>query len=499
MLRRLVKESRLRVDGRRMSENPREKTAVIAMGSNLESVHGDREKTLRKALHFMSQSCGDLLDTSFLYSTPPSIVTDQPMFLNAACLIRTRLPPHELLKGLKVIESNFGRNHSAIRYGPRPLDLDIVFYEDEVLDDEKLTIPHPRFPERDFVLGPVMDICPDLVHPLLGEDVRTLWDTLPSKKLAKVFPTGINERLWHLGERTNVMGIVNVTPDSFSGDGLLSSGSSDWVSSMLKLVENQIKDGADVIDIGAHSTKPTYSFVSTTEETKAVCAAISAIRKAGFEIPISIDTFRASVAEAALSAGANIINDVWGASADPRMKKVAAEKGSPIIVMHNGTLMDPNIQRELAGLSPVPPTEEEFKKRVASYSATNHIHIVQEVGKSLDETVHSLIREGVPRWGIMVDPGVGFGKSVQSNLELIRSLRELKSMTLHMPVLLGPSRKSFIGKILKQDDPSQRLEGTLACIILGSERGADFVRVHDVKEAKRSLQISDAILRGLRT
>lgn len=267
---------------------------------------------------------------------------------------------------------------------------------------------------------------------------------------------GTHEFLW--GSRTFVMGIVNVTPDSFSGDGVM-----DTDAAVAQAVQME-RDGADLIDVGAESTRPeTWSGpgLSSEEELARVIPVIDRVT-AAVSVPVSIDTYKAVVAERSLAAGATIVNDVWGLKRDPRMAGVAADAGAGVIVMHN--------------------------KPGGGYR-----DLIGEITDSLLESVAMARVAGIPDERVIIDPGIGFGKSREENLEIIRRLPELRS--LGYPILIGPSRKSFIGKTL--DLPAdQRLEGTAAAVALSIAGGADIVRVHDVKSMVRVARMADAIARG---
>ena len=264
---------------------------------------------------------------------------------------------------------------------------------------------------------------------------------------------GGTEFAW--GTRTYVMGIVNVTPDSFSGDGL--SGS---VAASLDQARRFVTDGADIIDIGGESTRPGSAPINADEELKRVLPVIERLAKE-ISVPISIDTYRAEVAKRAIEAGAHMINDVWGLKKDPDMAKVAASYDAPVIITQN--------------------------QRGSSY-----VDLIPDLIADLKITIDMALSAGIKWENIILDPGVGFGKTVEQNLEIVRRLVELK--VLKRPILLGTSRKSFIGYAL--DLPvEQRLEGTAATVAIGIANGADIMRVHDVKEMALVVKMSDAVVR----
>jgi dihydropteroate synthase len=275
---------------------------------------------------------------------------------------------------------------------------------------------------------------------------------------------GNTEFRW--GERTYVMGIINVSPDSFSGDGL----------SDLSAAEEQaarfIGEGADILDIGGESTRPGAPPVDAEEEIRRVVPVIE--RLVGkVSVPLSVDTYKSEVAEKALKAGANIINDQWGLKKDRRLAELAAEYNVPIILMSN--------QRDKGGF------DAGIQRDVAYYT-----DLMVEVTSSLENSIALTLKAGVPAENIIIDPGIGFGKTWRQELEIIRRLDELTK--LEKPILIGPSRKSFIGMVLDLPSP-ERLEGTAAAVAIGISKGADIVRVHDVRQMVRVCRLSDAIVR----
>ena len=260
------------------------------------------------------------------------------------------------------------------------------------------------------------------------------------------------------GSRTYVMGIINISPDSFSGDGL--------GADLPAVVEQALRfeeDGADFLDLGAESTRPGSTPVSPDEELKLLIPALEAIALR-VRVPISVDTYKARVARQAILSGATIINDIWGGKADPKLAEVAARSGSPLILMHN--------------------------QKTRKYS-----RLLPEIFDSLNQSAELARQAGIPVESIILDPGIGFGKTPDHNLEILRRLPEFKA--LGYPILVGTSRKSTIGLVL--DLPvEERLEGTAATVALSIAGGADIVRVHDVKEMARVCRMSDAVIRGWR-
>lgn len=274
-------------------------------------------------------------------------------------------------------------------------------------------------------------------------------------------PLTVRGTTFEWGARTYVMGILNATPDSFSGDGLLTDGS-DAVRRAVAQARRMAADGADILDIGGESTRPGHEAVSADDEAGRVVPVVEAVRAALPDMPISVDTTKAPVADAALAAGANIVNDVWGVSDDDAIARIAAVHGAPLIVMHNRA-------------------EPRYEDLMAE--------IVNDLRRALDRAIAA----GVPTERLIVDPGFGFGKTAEHNLVVLRELAALR--VLGRPILLGTSRKSTLGKVL--DLPAnERLEATLATTALGVAAGTDIVRVHDVAPNVRAARMADAVIRG---
>lgn len=278
------------------------------------------------------------------------------------------------------------------------------------------------------------------------------------------------------GRRTILMGILNITPDSFSGDGLVAAGD-DFVARAVEQAGRFLAEGAELLDIGGESTRPGARTVSEDEEKQRVEPVISAISNCFPNALISIDTYKASVAQIALEAGARIVNDVWGLRADPQMAAVVARHGAPVILMHNRSK----------------PNDAQVEARLGGrYVGVEYADLMADVQRELMESVALARAAGIPYEKIILDPGIGFGKTVQQNLELLNRLDEIRA--LGFPVLLGTSRKSFIGYTL--DLPAdQRAAGTAATVAIGIARGADIVRVHDVAQMAQVARMADAITR----
>ncbi len=260
------------------------------------------------------------------------------------------------------------------------------------------------------------------------------------------------------GVRTYVIGIINLTPDSFSGDGLGGD-----VDAAVDLALRFQDEGADILDIGAESTRPGHKQISLNKELARLMPALEAVAKR-VDLPISVDTYKAAVARRAVDAGAVIINDIWGLKAEPELAEVAAETCAGLVLMHN-------------------------------QKGTQYRDLVPNLVSSLEDSVRTALEAGVPRDNIIVDPGIGFGKTPDQNLAVLARLDELKE--LDCPILVGTSRKSTLGLLL--DLPAEeRVEATAATVSLAIAGGADLVRVHDVKEMVRVCRVTDAVVRGWR-
>lgn len=265
----------------------------------------------------------------------------------------------------------------------------------------------------------------------------------------------IGNKIFELGKQTYIMGILNVTPDSFSDGGNFNN-----VEKAIKHAKEMIKDGAHIIDIGGESTRPNHTPVSEEEEIHRVIPIIEALSKE-IDIPISIDTYKSKVAELAIKAGASLINDVWGFKEDKNMAKVAAKYNVACCLMHNR-------------------------------NNKNYNNFIEDVLNDLRESVNIALNAGVKKENIILDPGFGFAKTPEHNLQIMNELEKLQ--TLGYPILLGTSRKSTIGLVL--DLPvNERVEGTIATTVIGIMRGCSFIRVHDVKENSRAAIMTDAIIK----
>lgn len=311
----------------------------------------------------------------------------------------------------------------------------------------------------------------------LADEIQTLLHT----ESADRGTLKLAEHTWTWGARTYIMGIINCTPDSFSADGLLQPGI-DTAETALAQAQRLVHEGADIIDIGGESTRPGASIVSPDEERQRIIAAISAIA-ATLPIPISVDSYHAEVVAAALDAGAHLINDVWGLRTpdgtwNEPLAALAHERAVPIILMHNRRAS--HSSGTIGG----------------HYPTVAYNDLLGDIIAGLRDRIEYALSHGIPREHIIVDPGLGFGKTPEQNMLLLRRLHELQS--LGFPLLIGASRKSFIGLPLSLP-PQARDEGTAAVTALAIQAGADIIRVHNVQMNLRAARLTDAIVRGKTT
>jgi len=281
-----------------------------------------------------------------------------------------------------------------------------------------------------------------------------------------------NQLLPELGKKTYIMGIINLTPDSFSGDGLLRER--DYIRTALLQAEHFIQDGCDILDLGAESTRPGATPISAEDELNRLLPVVKSLREDMPNVILSIDTYKAETARACLEEGADIINDIWGFRYDPDMAGTVAIANATAILMHNRTQGAQAVNSELGG----------------RYEGVKYDDIVTEVRDWLAEAVDLAVEAGVRPDKIILDPGIGFGKTIEQNLFLLKHIDMLRD--LGFPILLGVSRKGFIGHTLNLPQ-GERLEGSLAANAWGVLHGADILRVHDVKETVRLARMLDAI------
>ncbi|KAI8464202.1 MAG: Dihydropteroate synthase-like protein [Monoraphidium minutum] len=465
---------------------------VIALGSN----QGSRVEHVVSGIKTLEKYGIKVLRTSLLYETAPMHVTDQPPFINAALLARTDLPPLQLLYHLKQIEKATGRDlQTGQRWGPRPLDLDVIFYGPQAIDHEALTVPHPRWEQRPFVQAPLADLLrpsdlergfieeQDPARSALGrlKDAAALWEAgggeaqVGQPGLCRVLP--VQRQIWELGSMTHIMGILNVTPDSFSDGGAHMQGPAAAVAAARAMV----RAGAGIIDIGGQSTRPGSARVGPEEELARILPVIRAMREDSEMVhtPISVDTYFASVAAAAAAEGADVINDVSGGTVDAGMLPTVAALGLPFVAMHMRGDMD---------------------SMWSDAATTYDTSVASEVGDELAARAEAAMAAGVPAFHLILDPGLGFSKTQRQSAELLGKLgemrRRLPGALGRMPLLVGPSRKRFIGSITGREDPRDRDLGTAAACVVAAAQGAEIMRVHNVPVVREALRVVDCVYRG---
>ncbi|TRX93122.1 hypothetical protein FHL15_005990 [Xylaria flabelliformis] len=486
---------------------PKIQTAYIALGSNL----GDRVAMIEQACRQMDARGIKVKRTSSLWETEPMYVLDQDRFVNGACEVETELNPLALLDALQDIEKSMGRR-KIIDKGPRNIDLDILLYGNETVSHPRLKIPHALIAEREFVLRPLAELIPhralDATRP--WKLVQDHLNELPPHNignldlLSTLTPLRASVTPLHAlrsTRPTQIMAILNVTPDSFSDGGVhipppevqnqtqatqdnettdrfsvSSSLRPAYIPNLRSTIQRFIASGATMIDVGGQSTAPGAPEVSVSKELSRVLPVISLIRSMpeAAHVSVSVDTYRAAVAEAAVAAGADIVNDVSAGLLDDAMLPTVARLGCTVCLMHmRGT----------------PGT----MSRMNEYPEG----LVPTLAKELRERVNAAEQAGIRRWRIILDPGMGFAKVGDQNLEILRGMPELRRWPglEGLPWLLGSSRKSFIGKITGVAKPNNRVYGTAVTVTAAVQGGADIVRVHDVLEMAQVVKMADAIFR----
>ncbi|BGP39397.1 trifunctional dihydropteroate synthetase [Rhodotorula kratochvilovae] len=467
--------------------------AYLGLGTNLGARAGNLNDAVSK-LEELSEGKVKVVDTSFMYESEAMYHEEQDKFLNAAVKVETSLSPLELLHACKAVEEALGRDFSTFRNGPRTIDLDVLLYDEVVLDtredasqegksDRWLKVPHQGIQEREFVLRPLADIAPALVHPTLRQTPLALLRNVLSTSRStvhRVFP--LSRSVVHPfsrpsapspTSRTLLMSILNATPDSFS-DG----GDAATLPLALAAAEAHLAAGADVLDIGGMSTRPNAADVPPAEEAARVAPLVAALREKGVTAPLSVDTFRAIVAAAALDAGADVVNDVYGGRGEG-MLALLAERACPAVLMHSRG--DPATMT-----------------RLTEYSGG----VVAGVRHEMERMLSDALAAGVRRWNVILDPGIGFAKAAAQNFAVLRALPRLfggegdgaDSPLREYPVLVGLSRKRFLapGKDRAKDRIAETGAATAACVASGV---CEVVRVHDTREMRDVLRVADAIYR----
>ncbi|KAI4213583.1 MAG: hypothetical protein LQ351_003807 [Letrouitia transgressa] len=458
----------------------------LALGSNV----GNRLAMIETACSELHHRGITILRTSSLYETQPKYVEDQPPFLNGACETETTLSPFQLLDQLKEVEMALGRQ-KTIANGPRSIDLDILLYDNATIQADRLTIPHPRISERDFVLKPICDLIP-YSFPPKGSSMQTYQTQLSALPPSAPPPSPVTPLSPSLSpitslsptRKTHLMAILNLTPDSFSSDGLqFPSQSPDQPTleptTLLPKLHSLLAEQISMLDIGGQSTRPHATLIPPDLELARVLPTIRFIRsKPEFNnLALSIDTFYSSVAAAAVEAGANIVNDVSAGMLDTDMLPTVAKLGCSVVLMHmRGT---PQTMTSLTDYSP-------------------HGDVVAGVAAELRARVEAAQAAGIRRWRILLDPGIGFAKTQAQNLEILRRLGELRDWEglRGLPWVVGASRKGFVGRITGVEKAEERGWGTAAAVSASVAGGADVVRCHDWVEMGQVIKMADAVWRA---
>jgi dihydropteroate synthase/2-amino-4-hydroxy-6-hydroxymethyldihydropteridine diphosphokinase len=423
---------------------------LIALGGNLPSREGAHRETLRRALPFIEAEGLKILARSSLWLTEPVPRSNHPWYANQVISVATGLSPDAVLAALHRVEARFERERS-VRDAPRTLDLDLIAYHDAIIHTEHLIVPHPRMDVRAFVLAPLQEIAPGFRHPQSGQTVETL--------LAASDRTGI----CRLREVPLIMGVVNVTPDSFSdAKPLLDTDLA--IAHALQLMD----EGADILDIGGESTRPGAAPVAPAEEQRRILPVIEAIAASAAARGrlVSVDTRHASTMALAIKAGATMINDV-SALGDPSSAALLAEAKLPIILMH---------------MLGTPQTMQ---------NDPSYGDVVTEVAQFLDAACQRGIDAGIHPDQLWVDPGIGFGKTLAHNIALLNATARFGANG--RKTLIGASRKGFIARIDRDGAASERLGGSIAAALAAAARGATAIRVHDVAQTRQALAVWSAI------
>lgn len=498
-------------------------SVYVAFGSN----EGSQLENINKALNLLDQNPQISLQlTLALYVSKPMYHLDQSDFYNGVVKLNVKdLSPHEVLDVLKEIEYSHLLRVKEFENGPRSIDLDLILYDRETVNSERLVVPHKAMLDRTFVLQPLCELLPpDFVHPVTAEPIHNHLRRLlkleadtsvqESFKLEQIVPTAHGRLLEFQKDGlspTILMAIFNATPDLFSDGGEQYKRSKDEILAVARKMKTQ---GAKIIDVGGVSTRPGSTEPSLDDELERVLEVVSAIRldKSLDDILISVDTYRVAVAEKAILGGADIINDISMGLYDENMFSFVALSGCGYVMNHTRgtpatmsglTLYDTRSSSEgvveyviddIAGhLPPLPNSTQ---------------NLLAGVCRELSGQLQSAFQQGVRKWQVILDPGIGFAKNGKQNLALIRHCSRIKRfaqwnvdldafVSFHgMGMLMGTSRKKFLGEITNTPVPADRAVATAASIVACVEQGTDIVRVHDLEEARHAAEVADAIYRA---
>ena len=410
---------------------------IVALGSNLPGRFADCDAALDAACTYITDAGIKITARSRTYLTAPVPASDQPWYHNAVIAVETDKSPHDLLKTLRDIEERMGRVRT-IPNAARIIDLDVIAYDNELIATPDLIVPHPRMHERSFVLQPLQNIAPDWTHPQLGKSLSELLAMLPAGKQ------------WFAEKDLYVMGVLNVTPDSFSDGGKFADHQSAITHAQILAAE-----GADIIDIGGESTRPRGTPVTAHEEQSRILGVINALR----DHFISVDTRNPHTMRAALMHGARMINDIT-ALENPAAMDIAASFDGPVCLMH---------------MQGTPETMQ---------NNPTYKDVVADIYEYLEKRIAHCVTSGIAKGRIVADPGFGFGKTRDHNLALLENFDQFKS--LGVTLMAGVSRKTFLNPDAKPED---RLEAGLQAARDLSHRGARILRVHDVAQTRAFLSL----------
>ena len=430
----------------------------ISGGSN----QGNRLEYIRMAAQLLRPAV-KILRSSELYLTEPWGYKPQPSFYNIVWEADTDLDPESLLKYFKEIETRIGRV-KTLRYGPRVIDLDILLYGDQTYQSQSLTIPHASMRERRFVLKPLCDLIPMEQDPVTKKTWFELLQECPEDSVEKLDEKpDLKRPVISWGLRSYTMGIVNLTPDSFSGDGLMNG--QNLITGALRQCDTFLENGADILDFGAESTRPGFTEIPEQTEISRLIPVLKEVRRRFPDALLSVDSRKAAVIRAALDCGIDWINNTGGPD-DEELDRLCADSGKMTVLMRT---------------QPIRKTGEEI---------LTPEKVLERVRSQLLDRATRAQKFGIRQSNIILDPGIGFGSSAGCDLEIIRQMRQIS--LLGYPILIGPSRKSFLGRYL-QRTADERTAGTAAVICYAILNGCDIIRVHDVKFMKDIAVLSDML------
>lgn len=516
-------------------------TAYLAFGSNI----GNRVEYIISAIQLLDENPKiKVMNTSSLFESEPMYFKDQSPFINGCLQIETQLNPEELLTVCKQIEYKELQRVKHFDNGPRCIDLDIILYlnseGDHVLvNTENLIVPHPRMLERTFVLEPLSELIPpSMLHPITSEPIIQHLDQIYARLidedyLTKLIPLpSINDTYRFLrfsttyesnpissqvirktSSPTYIMGVINNTPDSFSDGGQNFNDIDKKLDDIIRMCTEAFKlQDNIIIDIGGCSTRPNSKQATVEEELSRTIELIKAIRQCS-QLPqeniiLSIDTYRSEVANQAVLAGVDIINDISGGTFDPKIFDVVAKYPYVAYVLSHirgnmSTMTKLNQYEETENLNGTEFLYNQIEKN------NTQTKFIRSIGFEMSQTYKKAIQCGVKRWQIIMDPGLGFAKNGHQNIQLMKDIPLLKNYSIlnedtmeftnfkNIPILVGPSRKKFIGAITKEEDASKRDFATGSVITSCIGLGCDIVRVHNVADCSKAVKIADSIYKSL--